>query len=463
MYRTTQTTRILPTSRRLLATTPTGRPAAVDTTTNLGAQQPAGYGGSQGPLPQAGGPTPPKKSNTGLIVGSLALVAGAATYYLTLEDPSAAAKSDLHKLEAGAQHELSAFRKDGARSTSEPLGPTPGAGTREAERYAASLRSPDGRYGAEQVKDAAARHDGHGVKDEVKAWGEALKSDERAAWKGAEREASRWGDALSTTAKKEERAFQGVIDETKAWGRALRAGPDERDAWAPAIDEVRRYRDLLRGREHGSVEHVERYLGGLGLPSHNVTEGGNVWLDWIGGGKGVRRRAAEQKLDHLEAKGQSYYESAKSTLSNKADEAKHEAKGWFNWGERKAENAKDRAAADYERTKEKAKDEAASWSSWTSAKANDAASAVSSAASSVEHGAKDAYNSAAGAASSAYNQTASAAQNAGEKAKAEGASWWNWSGEKAGEAKDGVKEGLLKAEHGVERGAQKAQDETKKL
>ncbi|GAA6034274.1 hypothetical protein JCM8097_003819 [Rhodosporidiobolus ruineniae] len=471
------TTRIIPASRRFLATTPTGRPVATSSSNiPLGAQTAAGYGGTSGPIPQAaGGPggKPPKKSNVGLIVGALALVGGSAAYYLTQEDhPAEAAKDDLHKLEAGANHEIDKFRT-GARSTSEPLGPQPGAGAREAERYADSLRSPDNRYGAEQVKDAL-KSDARGVEREAHAWGSALKSDEKAAWKGAKDEVSRWGDALHDSAAQEKAAFAGVRDEVHRWGDALSSGPRERDAWRPAIDEVRRYRDLLRGREAGAVEHVENWFRQHGVASHNVVEGGNPWLDWIGGGKGVRRRAAEQKISNLERDTSYYahsaadalkaeYESAKSSLSSAAHDAKKQANSWFSWGEKKAEDVKDRAAADYNAAKAKTKEEASSWSSWTSAKASDAQSAVSSAASSVEGAAKGAYNQAASATNSAYIATANAAQNAGEKVKEEGSSWWNWSGEKAGEAKDGLKEGLLKAEQGVEHGAQKAQYETKKL
>jgi hypothetical protein len=107
--------------------------------------------------------------------------------------------------------------------------------------------------------------------------------------------------------------------------------------------------------------------------------------------------------------------------------------------------------------------QASSWSNWTSAKASDAKSAVSSAASSVEGATKDAYNTAASSASSLASKTSSAAENAGESVKEEGKSWYNWGGAKAEDAKDATKEALLKAERGVEHGAQHAQHETKKL
>ncbi|GAA5976072.1 hypothetical protein JCM11641_003274 [Rhodosporidiobolus odoratus] len=458
--------RALPASRRLLSTIPTGRPAATDRTTNLGAQMPTGYGGHQGPLPQATGggrpPQPPSKSNVGVIVGAVALVGGAAAYYLTQEsDPAGAVKEDLHKLEAGAKHEIDHLRT-GARSSSAPLGPTAGAGAREVERGVDALRSPDNRYGAEQLKDALSTDAG-----------------------GIKKEASRWGNALETSAQKEKNAFAGVKDEVKAWGSALTSGPSERQAFKPALEEVRRYRDILKGRGDYGVEEVEAYLHGAGLPSHNVTQGGNVWLDWIGGGRAVRRSSARQKLDQLERDAKSATSSAGASLEQKyydtkasiqdaASDVRDDARGWLAWGERKGDKAAKEARSEYEQAKQKAEKEASSWSSWTQNKAADAKSAVSSAAQNVENSASSAYNSAAGATSSAYSsaanatssaytQAAGAAQGAEKKVEKEGKSWLNWGGEKAGDAKDGLKSGLLSAEKGVERGAQKAQDETKKL
>ncbi|GAA5860648.1 hypothetical protein JCM8547_005487 [Rhodosporidiobolus lusitaniae] len=471
---TRTTTRTLPASRRFLAT-PTGRPAplATDKTTNLGAQSPAGYGGTGGPIPQAGPPPPtPKKSNVGVYVGLAALVAGSATWYLT-QEPEGTAVRDLHKLEEGAKHEIDLLRT-GARSSSAPLGPTPGAGAREAERYVDNLRSPDDKFGAQQVKDAL-KSDARDVKQEASAWGSTLKHDAAKDVRGAEKEVSRWGDALSTSAKEEKAAFKPFVSEVAAWKKALTSGPDEKKAWSEFTNELRQARDLLRGKdkEYG-VEQVESYLRGKGVESHNVVRGGNPWLDWIGGGKGVRVRSAERKLNDLEKEGKSYlddfaasvkgeYNRATSSLSHAVDDAKAEGKAWLSWGEKKAEEAKYKTEAEYERAKAAAKDEASSWSNWTSAKASDAKAAVNNAASSVESSASSAYNSAASSASSAYNQTANAASNAGEKAKAEGQSWWNWSGEKAEEGKDKTKEGLLWAEKKVEHGAQEAQRETKKL
>lgn len=96
--------------------------------------------------------------------------------------------------------------------------------------------------------------------------------------------------------------------------------------------------------------------------------------------------------------------------------------------------------------------QASSWSSWASRKTDEAKSAVSDAASSAESTAR-----------SAYNETASAAEQAKRDTEREAKSWWNWSGDKAQEGKESLKDGLLAAERGVEHGAQKAQYETKKL
>ncbi|GAA5999442.1 uncharacterized protein JCM10292_001294 [Rhodotorula paludigena] len=446
-----RSTRIIPGSRRFLATgpAPTGRPIATDKTTNLGRQTPAGYGGTGGPIPQAGGsPPPPKKSNVGFIVGALALVGGSAAYYMSLDDPKKEAAADLKHLGQGAKHELEAFRPGSARSDAALAGPTAGAGTREAERFVDKLRSPDDKYGAEQVKDSLSGQSyngsgvslnkpGRGVGDEVRRWGDALSSDEKGAWAGARDEVHRWGDAL-------------------------RSGPSEKKAWKPTLDEIKRYRDMLKSpdREYG-YEQVERAFHGNGLDV--TTVGSNPWFDCMGPGRAIRRGTVERKLRDLEAKGKTAlekagdsikgeYERAKSAASEFGSDVKSETQSWINWGSNKAEDAKARTEADLHRAKETAKSEASSWSSWTSAKADEAKSSLSSAASSVES-----------SASSAYNQAANSAEHAKDKVEAEGKSWWNWSGEKAADAKDGLKAGLLNAEKGVERGAQKAQDETRKL
>ena len=149
-----------------------------------------------------------------------------------------------------------------------------------------------------------------------------------------------------------------------------------------------------------------------------------------------------------------------------------QTKSWLNWGAAKAEDAKDAAETELDRTKRAAEREASprsqcdrlhdeltdappqasSWSSWASRKTDEAKSAVSDAASSAESTAR-----------SAYSETALAAEQAKRDTEREAKSWWNWSGDKAHEGKESLKDGLLAAERGVEQGAQKAQYETKKL
>ncbi|GAA5836995.1 hypothetical protein JCM11251_004467 [Rhodosporidiobolus azoricus] len=476
MQSTIRATRTLPT-RRFVTTTPTGRPAsAMDRTTNLGAQTPGGYGGMGGPIPQAGGPPPPpppKKSNMGLLVGVGALVAGAATYYLTqTADPSQAVKDDFHRLEANAKHEAEVLRAK-AGSAADKLGSTAGSGTREAERFVDKLRSPDDRYGAEQLKDAVST-DAKDVKREASAWGSLLKNDAKSEWNDAKGEAKKWGNTLQ---KEERKAWTGFRDEVKAWGDALTSGRSEKEAWSDFTNEIRAYRDKLRGKdgEYGVAE-VERYLQGRGAPSSGIDPKSNPYLGWIGGGRGLtlRKNSAERRLNELEAEGKSYfsrfaskleneYDSLKSSASNAAHDAKREANSWLSFGEQKVDEAKYKTEAEYEKAKRAAKDEASAWSSWTSAKAADAQAAVNSAASSVNAASQDAIKATGDAAASTFDSAANATNAAAEKTKEEGSSWLRWGGAKAEEGKDAVKEGLLKAERGVEHGAQKAQAETKRL
>lgn len=150
-----------------------------------------------------------------------------------------------------------------------------------------------------------------------------------------------------------------------------------------------------------------------------------------------------------------------------------QTKSWLNWSANKAENAKESAEDELARTKRAAEREvrsgasygstnpcsgktnrkllarqASSWSSWASEKSEEAKAAAAAAE---------------GQAKSAYGDAASKAEQAKRDAEREAQSWWNWSGDKAHDGKDAVKEGLLKAERGVEHGAQQAQHETKKL
>ncbi|BGP23083.1 hypothetical protein Rt10032_c16g5773 [Rhodotorula toruloides] len=450
----TARTRIFPASRRFLST-PSGRPAPVttDATTNLGRQSPGGYGGG-GPIPQATsaggappGPTPPppkKGGSAALPLAVLVLVgAGSAAYYLTPADkPKEAFAHDVKALEQGAKHELDTLRHQGARATSEPLGPTSADAAREAHSFADKLRSPDDRYGAQQVKDSLRRGEeeassfGQEVKDEVRRFGNKLSSEGESVFGDAKREASRFGSPLHNEAH---------------------AHP-----WKPSLDELKRYRDMLRSPDdkYGYDQVVDAFRGkGVDV----TTVGRNPWFDWMGAGHSIRRASVVRKIDDLEREGKSAlenaadsvkneYERAKSAASDFGHEVKSETKSWLNWGSKQAEEAKDKTEAELERAKHAATNEASSWSLWTSAKADEAKSVISSATSSAEHGAN-----------SAYNDTASSLEHAKDKTVLEGKSWWNWSGEKAEQGKEGLKEGLLKAERGVEKGAQEAQYQTKKL
>ncbi|GAA5859136.1 hypothetical protein JCM1840_003768 [Sporobolomyces johnsonii] len=466
----TKMNRALPASRRLLTTTPPppGRPAATEST-NLNrkgaASGSAGYGGSAGPIPQAGGP---KRGGGGIslpLFAALAFAAGGIGYYLTLDDPQKAASQDLHKLEDATKHEIDAFRT-GARSSSEPLGPDASAARREVARYGDKLQSPDDRYGYDQLKNN-------------------VKSSEVAG------EVRKWGDALSNSS--DERVLagraQGVVDdvknEVKRWGTALHS--DEKAAWSGTGEgvkaEYRRWKDALSSPDGKmGVEQVEQFLRTKG---YETTELQPRWMDVFGTAPALRKRQAETNLDRLEREGEGYlrsaansleneYERAKSAANNFGKELKSETNSWLSWGERKTEEGKDKAEAEYERAKQSAKNEASSWSSWTSAKTDDAKSAAASAynqttsgvrsvANSVDSTVKDAYNKTTSAASDAYNSTARGVEQAEDKAKAEAKSWWGWGSGKAEDAKEGVKDGLLSAEKGVEKGAQKAQNETAKL
>ncbi|GAA5966994.1 hypothetical protein JCM8115_003486 [Rhodotorula mucilaginosa] len=419
-------------ARRFLATTPTGRPgntananlAATDS--NLARQPAAGYGGSPGPLPQAGGPPPPPPpkggSNTGLLVGIAALAAGGAYYYLTqTSDGSVHIKSNAEKLEDRAEDKFDALKSRAADAV-EPA-------KREAGAFIDKLKSPDDKFGAEQVKDAS--------------------TPSRSPFAGLNPSTSTLGDKLEREARD---AAHDVRDEARSWGDALRSGPPERKAWKPTIDEIKRYRDMLRSpdRKFGYDQVVEAFRG-HGIETA-TTMGRNPWFDWMGPGHDLHFRSVERKLDRWEAEGKSALDNAAVSVKATYRDAKAETKSWLNWGAAKAEDAKDAAETELDRTKRAAEREASSWSSWASRKTDEAKSAVSDAASSAESTAR-----------SAYSETALAAEQAKRDTEREAKSWWNWSGDKAHEGKESLKDGLLAAERGVEHGAQKAQYETKKL
>ncbi|GAA5992415.1 hypothetical protein JCM10908_000806 [Rhodotorula pacifica] len=446
-------------ARRFMATTPTGRPgntananlAATDS--NLARQPPAGYGGSPGPIPQAGPglggrtppPPPPPKggSNTGLLVGVAALAAGGAYYYLTqTSDGSVHIKSNAEKLEDRAaakfdalkdraEDKFDSLKHDAAKAASKVDSRVVDPAKREAGSFLDKLKSPDDKFGAEQVKDAA--------------------TPSRSPFAVLDPNNSTLGEKVERKARD---AAYDARDEARSWGDALRSGPSERKAWKPSIDEIKRYRDLLRSpdRKFG-YEQVAKSFKDNGVDvTTGATLGRNPWFDWMGPGHDLHLRSVERKLDQWEAEGKSTLDQAANSVKETYRDAKAETKSWLNWGAAKAEDAKDAAETELERTKRAAEREASSWSSWASRKTEEAKSTVSDAASSAESSAK-----------SAYNDAASAAEQAKRDTEREAKSWWNWSGEKAQEGKESLKDGLLAAERGVEHGAQKAQYETKKL
>jgi hypothetical protein len=300
-------------------------------------RSPGGYGGSGG-VPPPPPPPAPKKSNIGcvehlsllaralpltlnlflplsrpfslfvapfprsfsplahsFIVGGAALVAGAATYYLT-QEPAGTATNDLHRIEAAAKSEFDHLRA-GARSTSEPL--VPGSTLVVGGRGVANLDQPETRYGASQVGNSLARDAEH-VKQDVSSWASGLKSDAKREGHEIKQEAKAWGERLETKAEKEKKAFKPFTNEIKvrlsspplpipphthsltsssqAWGEALRSGPNEAVAWKGFTDEIHRARQALRSNDVRVVEQVEGYLSSKGTVSHNLpTVGGNPW------------------------------------------------------------------------------------------------------------------------------------------------------------------------------------------
>ena len=243
------------------------------------------------------------------IVGGLALVGGAAAYYLTLDDPKHEAAKDLSKLKRGAEREIHDLRSGGARSTSEPLGPNEAdRASREATRLADNVR-----YGAEQAKDSlkdgahSVANAGRDAVDEVKHWGDKLAGDAKSTADRARNAADRATtpsltdrvrNAADRATPSSSPAGHGFTDEVHRWGDALRSGPSERQAWKPTLDELKRYGQSLKGpdREFG-FEQLEKTFNSNGI---NTSVGGNPYLDWVGPGRSLRRGTMERKLRDLE-------------------------------------------------------------------------------------------------------------------------------------------------------------------
>lgn len=205
-------------------------------------------------------------------MGIAALAAGGAYYYLTqTSDGSVHIKSNAEKLEDRAEDKFDALTSRAADAV-EPA-------KREAGAFIDKLKSPDDKFGAEQVKDAAAHPS-------------------RSPFAGLNPSASTLGDKLEREARD---AAHDARDEARSWGDALRSGPPERKAWKPTIDEIKRYRDMLRSpdRKFGYDQVVEAFRG-HGIETA-TTMGRNPWFDWMGPGHDLHFRSVERKLDQWEA------------------------------------------------------------------------------------------------------------------------------------------------------------------
>ncbi|GAA5947539.1 hypothetical protein JCM3765_001721 [Sporobolomyces pararoseus] len=468
-------------ARRFAA--PTGRPVPGAHPLKAGTAPGYGQGGYQAPGPQrsGGGSKLP-------LIALLALAGGAGAYYLTQDDPKGQVAHDARKLESGVKHEINDLRT-GARSSSAPLVDA-SSSRRELER-AKDAASPSRSWsdslglGSKTVGDEA-HHAGNKIsnavedaKDSVKSFGRSVKNEAQNVWGGH---------------------GEGVKDEILRWKQAL-SSPDGKFG----------------------AEQVEEYLRTKGVATTRLES--YPLFDFFGTAPSVRKSQAQTSLNRYEREGENFvnsalnrasseYEKAKSGVKNLgrdaqdvAHDAKSETKSWFSWGEKKASKEYDNAKSDvkdtYYSAKSDAKDTYYSAKSdvkdtYYSAKseAKDAANAVSRSidnaaedvdrvtkdaigklaaplqrgAQQVETGARNAadsarstYYDAKGTARDVSNDAARAANDAEAKVKSEGKSWFNWSEQKAEDAKDGLKSGLLAAERKVEGAAQEAQHQTKKL
>ncbi|GAA5878223.1 hypothetical protein JCM16303_002691 [Sporobolomyces ruberrimus] len=469
-------------SSRRFATPPTGRPVPAAHPLKAGSAPGYGKGGYEAPGPQkSGGSKLP-------LIALLALVGGAGAYYATMDDPKAAAAHDARKLETGVKNEINDFRS-GARSSSAPLVDA-SSSRRELER-AKDAASPSRSWsdslglGSKTAGDEA-HHASNKIsnavddaKDSVKSFGQSIKNEAQSVWSGH---------------------GEGVKDEIVRWKQAL-SSPDGKMG----------------------AEQVEEYLRSKG--HYTTTMDRYPLFDFFGTAPSLRKTQAETSLNRYEREGENFinsalnrasseYERAKAGVKNVgrdaegyAKDAKSETKSWFSWGEKKASREYDNAKSDVKDTYYSAKSDAKDTYYSAKSEAKDAANSVSRSfnnaaedvdrttrdavgklaaplqrgAARVEESAQDAaasarstYNDASNAASRAANSVkgsaeqaaddaSRAANNAEAKVKSEGKSWFNWSEQKAEDAKDGLKSGLLAAERGVERSAQEAQHQTKKL
>ncbi|GAA6060559.1 hypothetical protein JCM10212_006923 [Sporobolomyces blumeae] len=494
-------TSMIASTRRQLSTTPTGRPVPGAHPLKQGPA--VGYAGTGG----AGQYPPPRKSSGGgktLPLVALVAVLGIGAYYATMDDPEAAAKRDARRLEAGAKHEVDALRS-GARSSSAPLVDASGT-RRELDRakdavssdhksWTDSLRLGGGSNTSDEAHLASrAQNVVDDVKDTAKGWGRSLRAEKDSVFHGH---------------------GEGVKAEILRWKEALKS-PDGK----MGVEQVEEY---LRSKGHYTTT-LEPYplfdLFGT-APSLRKTQvetslgryerEGENFINSTLNKASAEYEKAKAAAKNLGRDAKSYGEDLGRDARSLGQDAKSETKSWFNWGEKKASNeyysakadAKDaansvsnaaedarqgvaNAAHDARRGLANATEDVrrtvsdATYDART--KVDDATrNAIPVAAESlragydkVESSARSAYNSAAGAANDAYetaaakgeraaNEASRAANNAEAKAKAEGRSWFSWGENKAEDAKNSVKSGLLSAEQSVEHGAQRAQQETRKL
>ncbi|GAA5944528.1 Zeo1p [Sporobolomyces koalae] len=475
-------------ARRFAA--PTGRPVPAAHPLKAGSAPGYGQGGYQAPGPQkSGGSKLP-------LIALLVALGGAGAYYATLDDPKAAAANDARKLERGVKNEIDEFRA-GPRTSSAPLVDA-SASRRELER-AKDAATPSRSWsdslglGSRSTADeAASKVQGvvEDVKDTAASWGRSLKGEVKDAWHGH---------------------GEGVKNEIVRWKQAL-SSPDGK----MGVEQVEEY---LRSKGHYTTT-LESYplFDFFGTGSGLRKSQAEISL-------GRYEREGENFINSAVNRASAQYESAKGSVKNAgrdaqsaAHDAKNETKSWFSWGEKKTareyENAKSdvkdtyySAKADAKDTYYNAKSEAKDTYYNVKSEAKDAANSVSRSfenaaddvdrttrdavgklaaplqrgAQRVEESAQEAANSARsayydasnaagraldsakGTAENVADDASRAANRAEAKVKSESKSWLSWSEQKAEDGKNTVKDGLLAAERGVEKGAQEAQYQTKKL
>ncbi|GAA6011638.1 hypothetical protein JCM11491_004715 [Sporobolomyces phaffii] len=434
-------------------TAPSGRPVPGAHPLKAGSAPGYGKGGYEAAGPQKSG-----GSKLPLIAG-LALLGGGAAYYMSMDDPKAAAAHDARKLETGVKNELRDF-SSGARSSSAPL-----------------VDASSSRRELERAKDAASPS---------RSWSDSLGLGAKTA-----------GDEAHHASNKISNAVEDAKDSVKSFGQSIRN--EAQSVWSGhgegVKDEIVRWKQALSSPDGKlGAEQVEEYLRTKGVSTTTMDR--YPLFDFFGTAPSLRKSQAQTSLNRYEREGENFinsalnrasseYEKAKSAAKNVgrdaedyAREAKSETKSWFSWGEKKASREIDNAKADVKDTYYSAKSDAKDTyynaksdvkDTYYSAKseAKDAANAVSrrveNAADEVDRTTRDAVGKLAAPLQRGAARAQDSVEEAEAKAKSEGKAWFNWSEQKAEDAKDGLKSGLLAAERKVEHGAQEAQQQTKKL